>query len=301
MVSKTISLMEDLFPLSLLEAQVGFDKALCASLEKIVTASGSGFEDWQWRLATLLIHLGGLGILLAGDIIRYAFLASRLHTSNLQANILSKTGIVFHGASFQNALDAFNRICNVGILSIATSTSAPLKIMKTLAKCYFGVIEKDLVSRYELSPRHVAILSCIRVLHAQDFLFTIAIDGLGQKINHRQFHSVLCYRLAIPMFSESSLYPSCNVDQMDQWGDHTVHCSSEVGVTFMHNLVRDILIGICSKVRIMVRKEAPMGFLSEDGKDLRHTDLLLFNWLQGKDTCLDVTDISPFASTGVNS
>nr|GEU30354.1 ribonuclease H-like domain-containing protein [Tanacetum cinerariifolium] len=155
--------------------------------------------------------------------------------------------------------------------------------MKTLAKCYFGVIKNDLVSNYSLSPRHVAILSCVRAPHAQDFLFTIPIDGLGQRMNHRQFCSVLCYRLAVPMFSEGSLYPSCNVHRMDQWGDHDVHYSSEVGVKFRHNLVRDILVDICSKIGIMVRKEALLGFLSDDGKDLRPADLLLFNWLQGSD------------------
>ncbi|GKB08526.1 hypothetical protein Tco_0836838 [Tanacetum coccineum] len=173
--------------------------------------------------------------------------------------------------------------------------------MKTLAKCYFGVIEKDLAPKYSLSARQVAILSCIRAPHAQDFLFTIPIDGLGQRMNHRQFRSVLCYRLAIPMFSEGSMCLSCNVHRMDQWGDHAVHCSSEVGVKFRHNLVHDILVDICSKVGIMVRKEAPIGFLSEDGRDLPPADLLLFNWIQGKDVCLDVTCISPFTGTGVNS
>nr|GFB00521.1 hypothetical protein [Tanacetum cinerariifolium] len=44
-----------------------------------------------------------------------------------------------------------------------------------------------------------------------------------------------------------------------------------------------------------------MGFLSEDGKDLRHADLLLFNWIQGKDAYLVVTGISPFASMGTTS
>ena len=69
--------------------------------------------------------------------------------------------------------------CNIDALSVTNGASAP-QMMKTLAKCYFGVIEKDLVSKYSLSPRQVAILSCIRAPHAQDFLFTIPIDGLGQ-------------------------------------------------------------------------------------------------------------------------
>ncbi|GJX08356.1 hypothetical protein Tco_0196288 [Tanacetum coccineum] len=191
----------------------------------------------------------------------------------------------------------FNTTGTRQLLFVTTCTSAP-QMMKNLAKCYFGVIEKDLVSKYSLSPRHVSILSCIRAPHAQDFLFTIPIDGLGQRMNHRQFHSVLCYRLSVPMFFEGSLCPSCNAHRMDQWGAHAVDCSSEVGVKFRHNLVRDILVDICSKVGIMVRKEAPMGFLSDDGKDLRPSDLLLFNWLQGKDACLDVTCISPFAGMG---
>ncbi|PWA41403.1 hypothetical protein CTI12_AA552670 [Artemisia annua] len=92
------------------------------------------------------------------------------------------------------------------VLSVTTNASAP-QMMKTLAKCYFGVIEKDLVSKYSLSPRQVVILNCIRALHAQDFLFTIPIDGLGQRMNHRQFRSVLCYRLTVHMFSEVSLLP----------------------------------------------------------------------------------------------
>nr|GEW46054.1 hypothetical protein [Tanacetum cinerariifolium] len=83
-----------------------------------------------------------------------------------------------HCFSFQRALDVFNTTCNVDVLSVTTYTSAP-QMMKTLAKCYFGVIEKDLVS-------------------------------------------------------------------------------NEVGVNFRHNLVRDILVDICFKVGIMVRKEAPM-------------------------------------------
>ena len=84
-------------------------------------------------------------------------------------------------------------------------------------------------------------------------------------------------------------------------GDNAVHYSSEVGVKFRHNLVRDMLVDICCRAGISVRKEAPVGFSSEARKDLRPTDLLLFNWLHGKDACVHVTGGSPFAGIGVSS
>ncbi|GJX79191.1 hypothetical protein Tco_0327340 [Tanacetum coccineum] len=42
-------------------AQRSFDAALRSSLERIVTAFGPGFCDWQWRLSTLPFAFGGLG------------------------------------------------------------------------------------------------------------------------------------------------------------------------------------------------------------------------------------------------
>ena len=88
---------------------------------------------------------------------------------------------------------------------------------------------------------------------------------------------------------------------MDIWGDHVVHCLSEIGAKFRHHLVRDMLVDICCKAGISVRKEAPMEFFSEVGKNLRPADLLLFNWLNGKDACVDLTKSSPFAGMGVSS
>ncbi|GJW81944.1 hypothetical protein Tco_0145919 [Tanacetum coccineum] len=43
-------------------AQHAFDAALRSALERIVTASGLGFGDWQWRLSILPFAFGGLGI-----------------------------------------------------------------------------------------------------------------------------------------------------------------------------------------------------------------------------------------------
>nr|GEV09754.1 pentatricopeptide repeat (PPR) superfamily protein [Tanacetum cinerariifolium] len=392
-----------------------------------------------------------------GDIIRYAFLASRLQTSDLQAKILMMTGIESHGSSFKHALDTFNTTCNVDVLSVTTCTSAP-QMMKTLTKCYFGVIEKDLVSKLAIPMFSVCNLcpscnahlmdqwedhavhcssevdhgekggfngfplegrkgstpcrpllrfnwlqgkdACLDVTaslpllsqmeeHTSGWLRVVPISRLGQTMIGRTYwlredsktnnqnplsyeetdrsetllsrtsfpfplfctliqsrsaacsrvfawniygdHVVSCtgsspltqtgmidflprrtvteasqpkrlkYEAKLALCSSKVAYASCNAQRMDRWGDHVVQCLSEVDVKFRHNLVHDILVDICSKVGIMVRKEAQIGFLSEDGNDLRPADLLLFNWLQSKDACLDVTDISPFPIMGATS
>ncbi|GJU30307.1 putative reverse transcriptase domain-containing protein [Tanacetum coccineum] len=103
------------------------DTLMVAKALDIIRTDGTRFGDW--RLTTFIPSNNrwyGLGILFAGDIIRYAFLTTRLQTSDLQAKILLKTGIDSHGSSFQHALDAFNTTCNVDVLVVTTCTSAPL-------------------------------------------------------------------------------------------------------------------------------------------------------------------------------
>ncbi|GJS42873.1 hypothetical protein Tco_0567916 [Tanacetum coccineum] len=61
-VSKTIKLMDAVAKNNDPQSQRSFDAALRSSLECIVTASGPGFGDSQWRLATLPFAFGGIGV-----------------------------------------------------------------------------------------------------------------------------------------------------------------------------------------------------------------------------------------------
>ncbi|GKA00900.1 hypothetical protein Tco_0673565, partial [Tanacetum coccineum] len=69
-------------------AQRSFDVALRSSLERIVTASGPGFGDWQWRLVTLPFAFGGLGVYSVGNVLNYAFPESQLPSAGLQTKLL---------------------------------------------------------------------------------------------------------------------------------------------------------------------------------------------------------------------
>ncbi|GKA02466.1 hypothetical protein Tco_0675131 [Tanacetum coccineum] len=61
-ISKLYFAMRTCLPRVFESAQLSFDMALRSALERIVTASGPGFGDWQWRLVTLPFALGGLGV-----------------------------------------------------------------------------------------------------------------------------------------------------------------------------------------------------------------------------------------------
>ncbi|GJS85692.1 hypothetical protein Tco_0752233 [Tanacetum coccineum] len=128
-------------------AQCSFDVALRSSLEHIVTASGPGFGDWQWRLATLPFTFGGIGVYSAGDVLNYAFLASRLQSADLQTKLLRHTGIVSPGPIFDDALSVFNT-----------------------------TIETDFFKK-------MALWASQREDHTSDWLRTVPISGLGQTMN----------------------------------------------------------------------------------------------------------------------
>ncbi|GKB32662.1 hypothetical protein Tco_0872063 [Tanacetum coccineum] len=157
-------------------AQRSFDVALRSSLERIVTASGSGFGDWQWRLATLPFAFGGLGVYSAGDVLNYAFLASRLQSASLQTKLLRHTGIVSPGPIFDDTLSVFNTSMETDFLKFT----------------------------FSLSPQLIALWTSQREDHTSDWLRTVPISGLGQTMNacSRVFsgdiygdHAVSCARI----------------------------------------------------------------------------------------------------------
>ncbi|GJT56704.1 RNA-directed DNA polymerase, eukaryota [Tanacetum coccineum] len=206
-------------------AQLSFDIALRSALERIVTASGPGFGDWQWRLATLPFAFGGLGIYSAGDVLNYAFIASRLQSDTLQTKLLRHVGIIASGSTFDEALCVFNNAMKIDFLSNPSEVAAP-KLMKKMADIYFTQVAKDAKSSFSLSPRQMALWQSQREDHTSDWLRVVPISGLGQTMNGKTYRSVLCYRLGVPLFLVSMPCSACSkVFTGDIYGDHAVSCA----------------------------------------------------------------------------
>ncbi|GJZ20202.1 hypothetical protein Tco_0556792, partial [Tanacetum coccineum] len=107
----------------------------------IVTASGPGFGNWQWRLSTLPFSFGGrgLGVYSAGDVLNYAFLTT------------------------------FNSKMEIDLLSNPSEVTA-LKLMKKLADIYFTRAAQTAKSTFSMYTRQMALWKSQMEEHTSDWL-----------------------------------------------------------------------------------------------------------------------------------
>ncbi|GJT84806.1 hypothetical protein Tco_1066523 [Tanacetum coccineum] len=298
-VSKLYFAMRTCPPRVFEAAQLSFDMALRSALERIVTASGPGFGDWQWRLATLPFAFGGLGVYSAGDVLNYAFIASRLQSAALQTKLLRHVGLVAYGSTFDDALCVFNASMEIDFLGNPSEIAAP-KLMKKMADIYFTRVAKDAESSFSLSPRQMALWLSQREERTSDWLRVVPISGLGQTMNGKTYRCVLCYRLGVPLFSVSKPCSACSkVFIGDVYGDHAVSGAGVIGIKHRHNAVRDTLVDICFRSGISAGKEVDIGLSGDGDKALRPADILLYSWDGGLDVCVDLTGSSPLTRTGM--
>ena len=132
---------------------------------------------------------------------------------------------------------------------------------------------------FEMTNRQKTVFGCLKAAHAQDFLLTIPIDGLGQHMSSLEYCTIFRYCLMIPLFSKDEVCPICRKACLDTFGEHAVHCRELPGFKYRHDLVKDVLFDILRRAGISVKKEAPVNFLTDPQKGrltLRPADVLVY-------------------------
>nr|GEU97078.1 putative reverse transcriptase domain-containing protein [Tanacetum cinerariifolium] len=124
---------------------------------------------------------------------------------------------------------------------------------------------------------------------------------LGQIMNDKTYHCVLCYRLSIPLSSILKPCSTCSrVFAGDIYGDHDVMCAGIIGIKHRHNVVRDTFVDICYHFGISDGKEVDIGLDGRCDKLLRPADMLLYSWDGGLDVCVDLTRSLSLTQTGMS-
>jgi len=129
----------------------------------------------------------------------------------------------------------------------------------------------------------------------------IPIEGLGQRMSPVEYRSILKYRLMIPLYPLRGVCPVCHKHRLDEFGEHAIHCNTHPGFKYRHDHVRDILFDVLWRAGVPAKKEAPVSFLSDpaEGRStLRPADVLIYGWVGGKHTCVDLTGVSPLVGFG---
>ncbi|KAJ0694995.1 putative reverse transcriptase domain, exostosin [Helianthus annuus] len=161
-----------------------FNKDLREAIEDIVVCGGPFFGDLQWRIVTLPMRLGGLGLLSARDVAAYAFVASRSQSWELQDHILRNSGVANIDPDYASALERLHEsLPDFDLGGFSNKDTTPKKPQKTLANALCCRIAQSLGEDFHLSPRQKAVIECLQRPHAQDFLTVIPIEGLGQRMS----------------------------------------------------------------------------------------------------------------------
>ncbi|MFS7889274.1 putative reverse transcriptase domain, exostosin [Helianthus anomalus] len=267
-------------PVHMEDAALFFDKGLREAIEELVVCGGPFFGDLQWRLASLPIRFGGLGLYSAAEASSYAFVASRAQSWVLQDHILRDSGICGMDSDYVCALACLrDTIPSFDFSGFTNKDTAPPKAQHALASALFSKIVHEIEVQFDLTVRQRAVFECLRAPHAQDFLLAIPIDGLGQHMSPVEYRTILKYRLMIPLFPVDEVCPVCHKACLDSFGEHAVHCKELPGFKYRHDLVRDVLFDIFRST-------------------LRPADILVFGWVGGKHACVDLTGVFPLVGLG---
>ena len=149
-------------PIHMNDAALFFDKGLREAIEELVVCGGPFFGDLQWRLASLPIRFGGLGLYSAVEASSYAFVASRAQSWVLQDHILRDSGICGMDSNYVCALACLrDMIPSFDFSGFTNKDTAPLKAQHALASALFSKIVHDIEVQFDLTVRQKAVFECL--------------------------------------------------------------------------------------------------------------------------------------------
>ncbi|GJR93621.1 hypothetical protein Tco_0265795, partial [Tanacetum coccineum] len=141
-------------PVHMEDMALFFDKSLRGSIENIVVCGGPFFGNLQWRLASLPIRFGGLGLYSAKLVSSYAFVASRAQSWVLQDHILCNSGICVMDNDYVSALDCLcDTIPSFDFSSFTNKNPVPSKSQQTLENVLFSEMVKDMEVHFDMTMR----------------------------------------------------------------------------------------------------------------------------------------------------
>jgi len=278
---------------------------LCSIL--INNNDSSRFGDFQFKLTSLPIRFGGLGISNPIDLSHFVYIASVDYTWNLQNNILNFSFEPIHPKEYLELKSQFV----FTFLHNNPDALPPHPTFSNLATLVYTFNSNQLFNQHpflstkpiDIQRRFKAILSSFQSQSANHYLFALPNYGLNQVMTKLEFHTHMALRLLLPIFppNQKCSRPTCNL-RMDSHGYHALCCPGR-SMFARHELLAWALYYAAFDAGIHPQWKAPVSCLGPSWNStgransgvtsFRPADLLFPPPWNNKPTCIDVTVISP--------
>ena len=232
--------------------------------------------------------MGGLGIPRAENIAVSAFLGSTVDTSELQLLICKSEAQ--YKVEVARLVDLWNRT-HYRAKQI-TAESDELKTGKTQRALTEEVHEttlRFLKENGDATFRTIVLANTMERSGKWTDVLPNSTHGLF--MNADAFSAALKYRLGIDIFNHRTKCSLCNKSVVDKRGHHLATCKKIHAVH--HNHLRDLLHAEAARAHLSPMKE-PLHLLIGNRGNQRPADVLIPNFVSGRDLCIDVTVVSTF-------
>jgi hypothetical protein len=153
---------------------------------------------------------------------------------------------------------------------------------------------KDMMDNHE-HPTAKDVIRHRSLLDPKATIPLIALPSTRHRFSNEEFIYIIRARLGIPMRIAPSLPARCTCGSKSDMrgGDHLVCCKKGGGPYFIHNALRNVLLN-CARSAGKVATVETRHLIA--GCDARPADVFIHNFIDGKDTCVDITRTSTHAS-----
>lgn len=245
-------------------------------------------EDKNWRLSSLPINLGGLGIRTLSDICLPAFIASAYSVFDFVKSQVSNYGDNLEVCHLTEALQHWSQL---------TDSQDPPE-QREIQK-HWDIINSTRVLKLLTtdmdSLQDQARFHAIQAKEASSWLSAIPSTQIGTLMDNCSFRIAGALRLGCKICHEHTCVCGASADS---YGHHALSCSKNSGRFSRHSALNDIIKRALTSAGVPSILE-PVGISRSDGK--RPDGLTLIPWRQGKSLMWDATCVDTVAPSHLSS
>ena len=272
--------------------------ALFLALRSIIVSDGPHFGELQFRFSSLPTSLGGLGVPLPDQLLKFSYVASKIQTMGAQNNLFPSLSGELSPSVLQLAHEFYAIFPEQSSTTHSSIIMPHKKKQNQLASWFYTELRRSLLEKFSIEHRgkpdfyqNLITLQSNSQSLAYQWLDVFPNVGLGQTMTNTAYTTMLRMRLCIPVL-KAEICNNCG-KMASSSGYHAYICGGFSNNRLnRHEIVSEGLVGILHSGGFSPKKNAKVCCLGSKNQALRPADILSDGDTVGSQVCNDVTVVS---------